>query len=134
MFFRGKKRRDEDDEAPGGGAADTVEGTMPEVAEAEPALGQDLAVGLAGASAVPAPVADDAVRLFPGFEHEDFEVGFRMGGPVPALVMRWKEGGDWFRLPPMFNRAVLASMDERDTGSDLTRLMRSFGYDVGEAR
>ena len=146
MFSRGKKRREAEAaaEAEAQAAAKAagearlasddvpVEGTMPEVSEVAPL---DLAAGL---SAPPVPSSDqvpsgdaDAVRLFPGFEHEDFEVGFRMGGAVPALVMRWKEGGDWFRLPPMFNRAVLASMDERDTGSDLTRLMRSFGYDVG---
>ena len=127
MFFR-KKRRDED-EAEQGLAGDTVEGSLPAAEEAAPALDADLAASLS--PAVPAvPSEADAVRLFPGFEHEEFEVGFRMGGAVPALVMRWKEGGDWFRLPPMFNRAVLSSMDERDTGSDLTRLMRSFGYDV----
>ena len=127
MFFR-KKRRDED-EAEQSLASDTVEGSLPDAEEATPALDPDLAASLSpGVPAVPGEA--DAVRLFPGFEHEEFEVGFRMGGAVPALVMRWKEGGDWFRLPPMFNRAVLSSMDERDTGSDLTRLMRSFGYDV----
>ena len=129
MFFR-KKRRDEEEaaEAEASLANDTVEGTMPEAAEA-PKLDQDLAASLSpGVPAVPAE--GDAVRLFPGFEHEDFEVGFRMGGAVPALVMRWKEGGEWFRMPAMFNRAVLASMDERDSAGDLTRLMRSFGYDV----
>ena len=129
MFFR-KKRRDDDEvmEAEASLAADTVEGTLPEAEEA-PKLDQDLAASLS--PAVPAiPGEADAVRLFPGFEHEDFEVGFRMGGAVPALVMRWKEGGEWFRMPAMFNRAVLASMDERDSAGDLTRLMRSFGYDV----
>ena len=131
MFF--KKRRKDDDEASDAPQAaladDTVEGTMPAAEEVpEPALDPDLSARLADA---PVPAADaDAVRLFPGFEHEDFEVGFRMGGPVPALVMRWKEGGEWFRLPAMFNRAVLSSMDERDSAGDLTRLMRSFGYDV----
>lgn len=137
MFFRGKKRREaEEAEAEAEGAeaagtsldADAARGTMPELAEVA-VPDADLAASL---SAPPVPAADaDAVRLFPGFEHEDFEVGFRMGGPVPALVMRWKEGGEWFRLPGMFNRAVLASMDERDSAGDLTRLMRSFGYDVG---
>lgn len=142
MFFKGKKRREaEEAEAEAEAAAakgaeartsadtEAVEGTMPEVAEVGASLDADLTAGL---SSPPVPAGDaDAVRLFPGFEHEDFEVGFRMGGAVPALVMRWKEGGEWFRLPAMFNRAVLASMDERDSAGDLTRLMRSFGYDVG---
>ena len=135
MFFKGKKRREaEEAEAEAAGVqtsagTEAVGGTMPEVAEAGTSLDADLTAEL---TAPPVPAGDaDAVRLFPGFEHEDFEVGFRMGGAVPALVMRWKEGGEWFRLPAMFNRAVLASMDERDSAGDLTRLMRSFGYDVG---
>lgn len=126
MFF--KKKRQDDDEA-FSLDADTVEGSLPEAAEAEPVLDGDLAASLS--PAVPgAPAEGDAVRLFPGFEHEEFEVGFRMGGAVPALVMRWKEGGAWFQIPALFNRSILASMDERDSAGDLTRLMRSFGYDV----
>ena len=131
MFFR-KKRRDEDEigtETASGLNADAVEGSMPGAAEVTPSLDAEMTASLS--PSVPAVPEDaDAVRLFPGFEHEDFEVGFRMGGEAPALVMRWKDGGEWFRMPPMFNRAVLASMDERDSASDLTRLMRSFGYDV----
>ena len=134
MFFR-KKRRDEDDaaEATGDAAAPaqdaaTLEGTMPELSEGpQPESGVP-----AGAAAGALTTTDDAdaVRLFPGFEHEEFEVGFRAGAGAPSLVLRWKDGGEWFRLPAMFNRAALASMDERDSAGDLTRLMRSFGYDV----
>jgi N-acetyl-anhydromuramyl-L-alanine amidase AmpD len=51
---------------------------------------------------------------------------------MPSLVMRWKDGGDWFTMPSMFNRAVLSAMDERESANDLTRLLRSYGYDVGE--
>ena len=131
-MFKKRRRKDEAgtearEAEPSG---DAIEGTMPDLSEAEPALDADPS---GGAPAVPTDL--DAVRLFPSFEHEDFEVGFRLGegaggGALPALVMRWKEGGAWFRMPAMFNRAVLSAMDERDTGSDLTRLMRSYGYDV----
>lgn len=72
----------------------------------------------------------DGIRLFPGFERDDFEVGFRAGNNDPALVMRWKDGGEWFCVPALFNRAVLAAMDERDSASDLNRLLRNYGYDV----
>ena len=139
MFFRKKAKANEEDagvETSGTASLDAeaspVEGTMPELAEVAPtpeAGVPALDAGLEGAAPV---VASDAIRLFPGFEREDFEVGFS-AGPVPALVMRWKDGGDWFRMPPMFNRAVLSSMDERDSAGDLSRLLRSFGYDVEPA-
>lgn len=136
MFFRKKAKQDEtetklDAEAPKDG--EPVEGSMPEVTEVDlaaeaPALDADLSADLAGSVPVPAQPGE-AVRLFPGFEREDFEVGFSTAA-VPALVMRWKDGGDWFAVPPMFNRAVLSAMDERDSAGDLSRLLRSFGYDV----
>ena len=123
MFFR-KKAKEAATEAEAtldAGADAAVEGTMPEVTEAD----------LAAAAGVPAKPGD-AIRLFPGFEREDFEVGFS-AGPAPSLVMRWKDGGEWFRMPAMFNRAVLTSMDERDSAGDLSRLLRSFGYEVEPA-
>lgn len=83
----------------------------------------------AGTSTDVAPSVD-GIRLFPGFERDDFEVGFRAGTNDPALVMRWKDGGEWFCVPALFNRAVLAAMDERDSASDLNRLLRNYGYDV----
>ena len=133
MFFR-KKAKQADAETTLDAEASPVEGSMPEVTEADlsaeaeaPVLDADLA----GAAPVPAPTGE-AIRLFPGFEREDFEVGFSAGA-VPSLVMRWKDGGDWFRMPAMFNRAVLASMDERDSAGDLSRLLRSFGYEVEAA-
>ena len=137
MFFR-KKAKEAGTEAEAtldAGVDAAVEGTMPEVAEADlsvdAAAAPKLDADLAAAAGVPAK-ASDAIRLFPGFEREDFEVGFSTG-PVPSLVMRWKDGGDWFRMPAMFNRAVLTSMDERDSAGDLSRLLRSFGYDVEPA-
>ena len=139
MFFR-KKAKDSAESQPEVEATlsdDTVEGTMPDLAEVDAtaqaptqALDADLAAHAGGESVVPVPAAaSDAIRLFPGFEREDFEVGFSAAA-APALMMRWKDGGDWFRMPAMFNRAVLAAMDERDSAGDLSRLLRSFGYDV----
>ena len=135
MFFR-KKAKDSAEGQPEAAATlsdDTVEGTMPDLAEVQagpPTLDADLAAQAGGEGIVPIPAAaSDAIRLFPGFEREDFEVGFGTAA-APALMMRWKDGGDWFRMPAMFNRAVLAAMDERDSAGDLNRLLRSFGYDV----
>ena len=137
MFFR-KKAKEAATEAEAtldAGADAAVEGTMPEVTEADLAAespeAPKLDADLAAAAGVPAKPGD-AIRLFPGFEREDFEVGFS-AGPAPSLVMRWKDGGEWFRMPAMFNRAVLTSMDERDSAGDLSRLLRSFGYEVEPA-
>ena len=74
---------------------------------------------------------EGAIRLFPGFERDDFEVGYRADGPT--LVLRWKDGGDWFDVPSLFNRGILAAMDERESASDLNRLLRNYGYDVDAA-
>ena len=121
MFFRRNKH--EDDLAAQKDFAvikATVEGTQPEAVEEEPA-----------SQTLPAPVSSEAtIRLFPGFEREDFEVGFAAESASPSLVMRWKDGGSWFTMPAMFNRAVLSAMDERESANDLTRLLRSYGYDV----
>ena len=81
-------------------------------------------------SIAPLVSSEATIRLFPGFEHEDFEVGFAAETAEPSLVMRWKDGGSWFTMPAMFNRAVLSSMDERESANDLPRLLRSYGYDV----
>jgi hypothetical protein len=128
MFFRRKKNEDQDDtlrhefESTRAG----VEGTAPDLVEEEPH--QSLAPVPTGSSL---PSSTDAtIRLFPGFETEDFEVGFAADGGEPSLVMRWKDGGEWFTMPSMFNRAVLSSMDERESANDLPRLLRSYGYDV----
>jgi hypothetical protein len=127
MFFRRKKSDQNDDirqefEAVKG----TVEGTIPDLVEETPQ--QSLAPVLSGSTA---PVSTEStIRLFPGFETEDFEVGFATETGEPSLVMRWKDGGDWFTVPGMFNRAVLSSMDERESANDLPRLLRSYGYDV----
>ncbi|MBB4658128.1 hypothetical protein [Parvularcula dongshanensis] len=83
----------------------------------------------------PHPVADaplDAIRLFPGFEREDFEVAVR-DGAQPAILIRWKDGGDWFELPPMFNRSVLASIDRREAAPALPSLLSSYGYPLDDA-
>ena len=45
-------------------------------------------------------------------------------------MMRWKDGGEWFTVPPLFNRGILAAMDDRDSAGDLNRLLRNYGYDV----
>jgi len=83
--------------------------------------------------AAPAPMPEAAdIRLFPGFEREDFEVGFATDG-VPALLMRWRDGGEWFALPPMFNLAVLTAIRERHRPTDLLVLLQSQGYDVPAA-
>lgn len=126
MFFR-RKKSEEDQELSNEFEAvkASVEGTMPEAVEEEPTQ------ALAAADEFSAPASTEAtIRLFPGFETEDFEVGFAATGAEPSLVMRWKDGGEWFRVPDMFNRAVLSSMDERESANDLTRLLRSYGYDV----
>lgn len=147
MFGRSRRRREEEEAEEFAAklalkAEDTVTGTMPEVAEIGAAYADDGLTegvgtgagpaGMGGDTEAPVPLAanGEAIRLFPGFEREDFEVGFAMGGRAPALVMRWKDGGDWFRMPAMFNRSVLAAMDERDSAGDLSRLLRSFGYEV----
>ncbi len=127
MFFRRKKSEEDHDLQ---GEFETVkasvEGTMPEAVEEEPS--QELAT-VAEVATVPAST-EATIRLFPGFETEDFEVGFSSTAGGPSLVMRWKDGGSWFQVPEMFNRAVLSSMDERESANDLTRLLRSYGYDV----
>ena len=145
MFFR-RKNRDQvknsgkvSAKASNRGAADdaTVEGTAPDVVEASETSVLEETVGSAVISASAengtslAGAGNDAIRLFPGFERDDFEVGFRADREHPTLVMRWKDGdADWFAIPALFNRAVLASMDERDSASDLNRLLRNYGYDV----
>jgi hypothetical protein len=132
MFFKRKKRdedenlREEFEVVPA-----SVEGTIPGAVEDTPGS-QMLSVPSFDQNI---PMAADApIRLFPGFEREDFEVGFAPDGPAPSLVMRWKDGGEWFTMPNMFNRAILSAMDERECANDLPRLLRSYGYDVnGEA-
>ena len=127
MFFRRKKsEEDQDLQNEFETVKASVEGTMPEAVEEEPT--QELATV---AEVAAAPQSTEAtIRLFPGFETEDFEVGFSSNDGAPSLVMRWKDGGSWFQVPEMFNRAVLSSMDERESANDLTRLLRSYGYDV----
>ncbi|MEM9809979.1 MAG: hypothetical protein AAF788_02025 [Pseudomonadota bacterium] len=123
MFFK-RKKRDDDLEAQNEFEVvrATVEGTQPETVEEADRSLEGTAI---------APVANEAtIRLFPGFEREDFEVGFAANTAAPALVMRWKDGGSWFTVPPLFNRAVLTAMDEKETANDLTRLLRNYGYDV----
>lgn len=126
MFFRRKRNEDDNDLREEFEVVKaTVEGTQPEAVEEEPS--QALAVREPAGE----PVTMDAtIRLFPGFEREDFEVGFAPDAGAPSLVMRWKDGGEWFTMPGMFNRAVLSAMDERESANDLTRLLRSYGYDV----
>ncbi|MEM1379854.1 MAG: hypothetical protein AAGH41_04425 [Pseudomonadota bacterium] len=125
MFFR-RKREDEDRLSEEFEVVKaTVEGTQPEAVEEEPS--QALTVQEPMGEPVP---TDGTIRLFPGFEHEDFEVGFAPDSGAPSLVMRWKDGGEWFTVPNMFNRAILSAMDERESANDLTRLLRSYGYDV----
>lgn len=127
MFFRRKRAADDESLREEFEVVKaTVEGTQPGAVEDQP--GQSLTVQEPVAQE---PVSLEAtIRLFPGFEHEDFEVGFAPDGERPSLVMRWKDGGEWFTLPGMFNRAVLSAMDERESANDLTRLLRSYGYDV----
>ncbi|RFB05541.1 hypothetical protein [Parvularcula marina] len=146
MFFR-KKNRDEDTKPPVTNAKNTtVEGTAPDVVEspvaATASLGSEkaqLAEETVDARVVAPQTTtlavaglsdDDAVRLFPGFERDDFEVGFRSDREYPALMIRWKDGGEWFTVPPIFNRGILAAMDERESSNDLNRLLRNYGYDI----
>lgn len=145
MFFR-KKNRDEDlKPAAINAKATTVEGTAPGVVETPTTVsaevGSKRAVEETVAASVVAPETstalpvasmgdDEAVRLFPGFERDDFEVGFRSDQEYPALMMRWKDGGEWFTVPPIFNRGILAAMDERESSNDLNRLLRNYGYDI----
>ncbi|MEM0927756.1 MAG: hypothetical protein AAGI89_00540 [Pseudomonadota bacterium] len=123
MFFKRKNRDDDlDAQEEFEVIKATVEGTQPEAVE-EPER------SMTGTAV--APISSEAtIRLFPGFEREDFEVGFAADVSAPALVMRWKDGGSWFTMPAMFNRAVLTAMDEKESANDLTRLLRSYGYDV----
>lgn len=126
MFFR-RKRDDEEDRLRDEFEVvkATVEGTQPEAVEEAPS--RDFSNG----NPFHAPVSTEAtIRLFPGFEREDFEVGFSPDEAAPSLVMRWKDGGNWFTMPAMFNRAILSAMDERESANDLNRLLRSYGYDV----
>lgn len=109
-----------------------VEGTTPEIVEvADASLEQSMSAedGVAATSQVLATTGE-TIRLFPGFERDDYEVGFRAEREAPSLVMRWKDGGEWFSVPALFNRSILAAMDERDSASDLNRLLRNYGYDV----
>lgn len=133
MFFRRKKAEEESDLRQEFEAVKaTVEGTLPDLVEEEPVVEQSLA---APTNTFNAPVsAEAAIRLFPGFETEDYEVGFAAEERTPSLVMRWKDGGQWFTVPAMFNRAILSSMDEKESANDLTRLLRTYGYDVGAER
>ncbi|MCQ8186251.1 hypothetical protein [Parvularcula maris] len=125
MFFRRKKNEDEFEQS--FGDEPKVEGSLPDLVEEEP---QQSLAPVPGHTA-PALAGETTIRLFPGFETEDFEVGFATEMGDPNLVMRWKDGGEWFTVPAMFNRAVLSSMDERESANDLPRLLRSYGYDVG---
>ncbi|WOI53129.1 hypothetical protein [Parvularcula sp. LCG005] len=137
MFFRRKQR-----DAAAETTADTadlaadaaVEGTAPELvevselsADAETDTSHSLTVAETGTEL---DNTSETIRLFPGFERDDFEVGYRTGGDVPALVLRWKDGGEWFTMPGLFNRGILSAMDERESASDLNRLLRNYGYDV----
>ncbi|MCI5045447.1 MAG: hypothetical protein MRY72_12180 [Aquisalinus sp.] len=83
----------------------------------------------------------DNMRLFPGFEDQGFEVGYAvytsssygLAEKAPMLLMRWKsENGesDWFPIPPMFNKVLLARIHERD--HDLDRLLLDYGYDADQ--
>ncbi len=118
---------------------DALEGTTPEVVEAQEAESEEKAsetASLTLAEAAPnegetlPATPSDEIRLFPGFERDDFEVGYRSDKDNPSLVIRWKDGGEWFPVPALFNRGILAAMDERDSASDLNRLLRNYGYDV----
>ncbi|NNU15774.1 hypothetical protein HK107_05500 [Parvularcula sp. ZS-1/3] len=124
MFFRRKKDDDSDLQQEFEAVKASVEGTLPDAVEEEPVT------GLTPIASAPLVSSEATIRLFPGFEHEDFEVGFAAESAEPSLVMRWKDGGSWFTMPAMFNRAVLSSMDERESANDLPRLLRSYGYDV----
>lgn len=134
MFFRRKNRDQETAEADvtASASSDAVEGSAPDLVEAEANADDAGATCAIAATDDLSPLAanGDAIRLFPGFERDDFEVGFRADQQHPSLVMRWKDGGEWFALPDLFNRGVLAAMDERDSASDLNRLLRNYGYDV----
>lgn len=146
MFFR-KKNRDEGVKlAEESKDAQPVEGTAPDVVETPEAADEaklsdetvEAAVVKADADApaeasVPTAVLADeeAVRLFPGFEHDDFEVGFRADREHPCLMLRWKDGDQgWFVVPALFNRSILTAMDERESSNDLNRLLRNYGYDI----
>lgn len=125
MFFRRKKSQDDRLREEFEVVKATVEGTEP---LAEEAPSQEFA---GEGARFHAPVSTEAtIRLFPGFEREDFEVAFAPDPQAPSLLMRWKDGGNWFTVPAMFNRAILSAMDERETANDLNRLLRSYGYDV----
>ena len=79
------------------------------------------------------------MRLFPGFEDQGFEIGYAsffapklgMNEKAPMLVMRWKSednSTEWFPVPPMFNKVMLARIHERE--HDLDRLLLDYGYDA----
>ncbi|WP_306251498.1 hypothetical protein [Parvularcula sp. IMCC14364] len=83
----------------------------------------------------------DNMRLFPGFEDQGFEVGYAvynsqsygLSEKAPMLLMRWKSENaesDWFPIPPMFNKVLLARIHERD--HDLDRLLLDYGYDADQ--
>ncbi len=85
--------------------------------------------------------AIENMRLFPGFEDQPFEIGyaayaeasFGLEEKTPMLLVRWKtEQGetDWFPIPPMFNKVMLARIHERD--HDLDRLLLDYGYDADQ--
>lgn len=127
MFFR-RKREEEELREEFQVIKATVDGTQPQAVEEDEPSRSLPAVPAARSNT---PVTSEAtIRLFPGFEREDYEVGFAPDEGAPSLVMRWKDGGAWFTVPAMFNRAVLSAMDERESANDLTRLLRSYGYDV----
>lgn len=138
MFFR-KKKRIENLETALADAKASVEGSLPEVVEAgetvvpEGAVEETTTSATVGEGERAVATTESVVRLFPGFERDDFEVGFRPDSANPSLMMRWKDGGEWFNVPAIFNRGVLAAMDERDSAGDLNRLLRNYGYDVGAA-
>ena len=145
MFFRRRRavfsRKADNAGLSSADLRDALEGTTPEVVEAQDAEAESEekpseATSLALSDAAPSegetlPASpSDEIRLFPGFERDDFEVGYRSDKDNPSLVIRWKDGGEWFPVPALFNRGILAAMDERDSASDLNRLLRNYGYDV----
>ena len=74
-------------------------------------------------------------------QDQPFEIGYAvytsatlgLSDKAPMLLMRWKavEGeADWFPVPPMFNKVLLARIHERD--NDLDRLLLDYGYDADQ--
>ena len=130
MFFRRKRDEEENLREEFEVVKATVEGTLPDAVEETVDEGETDTTAVAVAPVTEVASDEATIRLFPGFEPEDFEVGFAPDTGTPSLVMRWKDGGEWFTVPNMFNRSILSAMDERESANDLTRLLRSYGYDV----